>query len=848
MMTNTALRVALGDSGVSIWSSEIFGGSEPSRVREFLSRAFSVQEVDGVELRRTSSFGRIRYGSAVNPGQIWKKLSRALSAPDGSPAASPERPRRADARLLYLDAPGSAPVRVSRIGNVLSTWRVRHQSDDRLQLWHPILRHRRDVAFRLEEELAAILGVEDFHISALRAGVSIRFDARTINAERLARELEKAWPRLLEGFDGPPSRKRLVAAVGLAGLAYTGQYVVPALRPIAVAGVTLYSFPNVVNGAKDLTHGQIGLSALYSTGLAFMLFTGMPFTASVMAAFMQFWPHLARRQLVRTERRLFAAQRRRPAWARRVATDGAELEVGVDELRAGDRISVLSGEVIPVDGRVEDGTAAVVDALASDARQLREPSPGDPVAAGARVQAGSLTIRVEAGDPRTDPQALAGPVGALLPRAPFVGLPSALEAERIANRNAKPALLLSALNLLLTRSLPPSQGAIRPDYATAPRLSAQLSALQGVARAWTQGVLVRNPAALDHMSRADVYVLDDGAGLARRCAEVSSIQTNEGVSSALVAAYARAALPHGEQGLALAGVASNGKSASNGAGVHPKAGSFQRLAGVTRYRDGSGHGIQVASSRYIAAAGLSIPERFRALLPRPSESRNGHALPERSDHGSAPPSLWVLRDGALLGVVSFARTGDLLGKQVVAALRAQGKKKRIVYVSRGNDAEAQALARTLGVPTAQGGLSATGKVDFVRGLGQPALWIGDSSDADAGASIAASTVSISVAPGSAARDEAADILLLGAGLAALPAVFDIARAHARRLARDYRSVYTANLLGVAGAFLANLSPLQVGLLSNLGTGWVYARQAWVLERLALAAEQQRARFEPAATA
>jgi cation transport ATPase len=842
MVKNPALRVALGADGVSIWSSEIFGGGEPNRAREFLSRAFAVQEVGGVELQRTRSFARIRYGTALNPAQIWRKLSRALSAPgDASLATSAERPSRADVGLLYLDGPGSVPVRVSRIGNALSTWRVRRQSEGRLSLWHPILRNRRDVVFRLEEELAAILGVEDFRASAITAGVSIRFDGRVIDAERLARELERAWPRLLEGLDGPPSQKRLVAAVGLAGLAYAGQYVVPALRPVAVAGMTLYAFPNVVNGVKDLTRGQIGLSALYSTGLAFMLFTGLPFTAGVMAALMQLWPHLAHRELVRTQRRLFAAQRRRPAWARRAAPDGVEREVSVDELRPGDRVNVRRGEVIPVDGRVEQGIATVVDALASDGREVSEPSPGDAVAAGARVHDGSLTIRVEA----TNAHALASHTGALLPRAPFPALPSAREAERVAHRNAKPALLLSALNLLLTRTLPPSQGAIRPDYATAPRLSAQLSALQSVARAWQQGVLVRNPAAIEHLGRADVYVLDDGAGLARRCVEVASIQTIEGVSAALVAAYARAAHPRGERGLALGAVASNGKSASNGAAVHPRADSFQRRAGVTRYHDGSGRAIQVASSRYVTSAGWAVPERFRALLQRPVEIGNGHAATGSSEPASSTPPLWVSRDGALIGVVSFARTGELLGRQVVAALGAQGKKKSLAYVSRGSDAEAQALARTLGIPTALGGLSPTGKVDFVRGLGKPALWIGDSADPDARSLIAASAVSISVAPASPSRDESADILLLQAGLLALPALFDVARAHARRLARDYRTVYAANLLGVAGAFLANFSPLQVGLLSNLGTGLVYTRQAWALERLALAAEQRRAPFEPA---
>src|SRR5207244_2954079 len=144
------------------------------------------------------------------------------------------------------------------------------KNQNTLSLSHPVLRNRRDVVLRVEEELSAILGVEAFRASAITGSVSIRFDQSQTTAERVTRALEKSWPRLLEGIDGPPSRTRLFAAVGLTGLAYVGQYLVPPLRPIAVAGVTVYSSPNVVKAAKQLTRGKIGVSAVYTTGLTFM--------------------------------------------------------------------------------------------------------------------------------------------------------------------------------------------------------------------------------------------------------------------------------------------------------------------------------------------------------------------------------------------------------------------------------------------------------------------------------------------------------------------------------------------------------------------------------------------------
>jgi cation transport ATPase len=834
---SSALRIALGTDGVSIWSSEIFGSDEPARVREFLSRTFAVQEVDSVELRRARSFGRIKYGAAVNPAQIWKKLSRALGAP---PPAAPGSglpdagAGQLDVGLVYLDGPRTRPVRISRIGGTLSTWRVRQQSGNTLRLSHPVLRNRRDVVFRLEEELGALFGVEDFRASAVTAGVSIRFDARATTAERLALELEKAWPRLLQGLDGPPSQKRLVAAAGLVGLAYTGQYVVPALRPIAVAGVTLYSFPNVLNAAKQLKRGEVGISAMYSAGLAFMLASGLPFTASVMAGLMQLWPHLARRRLVRSQRRLFAGQRRLPAWVRMRQADGGEVEVHVTGLRKGDLAVVRAGETLAVDGVVEDGIAAVLEEAAFGGSRVEEKAPGDVVAAGTFVRDGSLTIRVE----RAGAETSAGYLASLLPHATIAGLPASLEAERIANRNAKPALALSGLTLWLTRTAHPAQALLRPDYATGPRLSAQLSALHGIAHGFQAGVLFRSPAALDRLNAAEVYVIDESAGLDRLRVEVAAVQTVSNVAAELVVGYALPAVrgSRNEQSLALEAFA-----AKRNAG-HPKPQVIERHAGVVRYRDGAGHTIEVATSSYLAASNVTVPKFATRLVRRRVANDADTAL--ASNQPSLRP-LWVLLGGQVIGAISFTRTGDIIGRQVVAALAERSnrarKLARVVYVSQGGHDEARALAKGLGIES-RSGLSPAAKAELIRSLGRGVLWIGDGSNPDAREAVAASSVSVSVAPLPRAREDAADILLPHRGLSGLPTLLDIARAHTSRLEQAYKAIYTTNLLGLAGAFLATMSPLQVGLLSNLGTGLVYARHAMDLSRLERSAEQRRKRL------
>jgi cation transport ATPase len=821
------MRIAPGADGVSIWSSEIFGSPEGSRIQDFLSRIFAVGEVERVELRRAADFGRIHYRAVANPRRIWKKLGRALSEATDAPLGSETEGgpvRRIDAGLLHLDRPRAEPVHVSRIGSSLSTWRVRHQSEDRLHLWHPVLRNRRDVVFRLEEELAAILGVQDFRANAFTAGVAIRFDKAALTVEQLVGELEKAWPRLLEGLEGPPSRKRFVAAGALLVLAFTGQYLVPALRRVAVAGVVVYSAPNVVNGARQLARGQVGLYVLYSVGLGFMLASGLPFASTAITVLMQFWPRLARRKFVSSQRRLFAPQRRRPVWARTVKRNGTYVEVSVHDLRKDDLVVVRSGETVPVDGVIREGAAAVVAGAPFGADHVEQRSQGDWIGAGAFVRDGSLTIRVE----RAGWQTSASYLASLLPHAPLPAMPSLIEVERIANRNAKPTLALSAATLALSRTSRPAQAVLRPDFVTAPRLSAQLSALQALARGAQEGIFFRDPASLDRLGRADVYVIDDTAGLERRGIEVAAVRAVKGIAEGVIADYALAAreTTGTDQSLVLATFTSGPTAA------RPKGESVRHHAGVARYRDHSGAAIEVATAQHVAASKIGVPPAFRQTLAQHAMASEPRSQIEVPAGGPSLRPLWVSRNGEVIGVVSFARTGEMVGKRVVAAIKAQDGRARLVYLSRHGEAEAQALARALGIDSSYGALEQAAKADLIRGVRHPAVWVGDGTDPESREPIAASTVSVSVAGPRGAPQDLADILLTRKGLDGLPAAIDIARAHDLRLTRDYRTVYTANLLAVGGALSARLNALQTGLLSNVGTGLVYARHARALDRLA----------------
>jgi cation-transporting P-type ATPase C len=823
---------------VSIWSADLFGKLSGSHLREFLSRVFSVGEVAAVEIRRAESFGRVRYDSSSNPPEVWRKLSRAIGQ-FGASHPSPEDALADDAALeplgvegLYLDGPPELPIRVGRVGSSLSTWRLRYQSDRRIRLTHPMLLNRKDVAYRLEEELTAILGVEEFRTSTLTSSVAVRFDPRLLNPERLIRQLEKSWPRLLEGLEGPPSATRLVAASGLLGLAFTGQYLVPRLKPLALLGVAAYGAANVRNAAKQLAQREVGLPALYAVGLTFTLLSGMPFSSSVMAVLMQFWPRVAYRTMTISQRRLFAIHRQRATWAR-VVRDGNEVEVDIDALTLGDLIIVREGETIPADGVVTEGLAAVDEEALSGRAGAADKTPGDPVYASTFVRDGRFTVRVE----KIGNATVAGYIGSLLPHSKIDNLLSSAEAERIANRNARRALALAGANLVVRRRLRSSQALVRPDYATAPRLGAQLGALYDLADGLRRGIFFRDPTALERLPATDIYVFDETAALERMQLEVADVFPARNISAEAILGYATAAFPAGQNERARA---LQTRSVELRAPI-PAIFQRSRYAGAIRYLDSGNRLIEIAAPASLAAVAVKVPAQLAetvAASPYAHNSRRAGKSVAQEDPFLR--TLWVLRDGEVLGAVTFRREGAPEGIKVIADLKARNRRARFVYLSGQARAAAEAVAVRFGISSVFGGLDRDGKARAITKLGNRTMWIGDGASPAAIPSIEASTVSVSVAGVATAPRDAADIVLLQPGLQNLVPVRIIGRGHRARIQADYRTVYTANLLSVAGGLFAGFGSLEAGLTSNAGTAYVYLRHRRHLHDLISQAETRRA--------
>lgn len=806
MQDRIIVRIAPRPDGVSIWSVALFGDDNPDLIREFLTRSFSVLDVTSVELGRAEHFGRIRYASTDRAPEIWRQLSRRLRASAGGEGISQPLAH------LHLDWPDAQPLTIHRVGETFTSWQARLTEPGRVRLFHPALLRRRDVAFRLRERLSTVVGCDKVGVNTFLGELSVRFRPEVIALEQVVRELERSWDYVLHGTDAPLRRGRLLAASGLLGVAYAGQFLVPALRPVAMLGVALYGLPNVIATLRELRELKVGLPALYATGLVLTLLRGLPFHTSVMALLLQIWPRLAFLAFTRSQRRLFGPIRRRVLAVRVLGADGKPALRDIGAVQPGDLIIVGEGEVVPVDGTVAEGHATIDETVLTGRPSLADAAPGTRVFAATGILSGEIRVRVE----RVGAGTVASTIAAGLPTTRFSGLPSAASAEHIATRNARPALALGFASLLLTRQIRPTQVILRPDFATEPRLAAQLGALHDVAAGLLSGVFFRTPAAIDRLAVADVLIFDDSVGIDRRRLEVADVVCAGSLAPDALLALAAAGFgaEAGAVGEALQ------RACAEREAVPDPADRLSRTAGLARFCAADGAWVDVATAERATEAGWRLPASL--LAPKPASPR-GAGRRRAQQAGAAEHRLVVRRNGIVAGALILLPRGDLLATTVIAALRTRRPDARIVYLSSRAQAQAEAAANRVGISMVHGGLRDEEKAAVVATYGARTVFVGDGASPRCAGAMAEAMVSVSVGGLGSVPTDGADVVLLRDGLVQLPALWQIGAGHRARIDTDYRAIYAANLSAVAGALVAGLGSFEVGLASNATTAILLAR-------------------------
>ena len=551
---------------------------------------------------------------------------------------------------------------------------------------------------------------------------------------------------------------------------------------------------------------SIGIAYLWSVWATLIDHGKVYFDSAVMFTFLLLLGRYVERSLRhRASLRIESLHRLLPESVLRITAADAE-RVTADELQAGDRIRVLTGERVPADGPVLTGLAEIDEALLTGEATPRVCRPGDQLAAGTINVNGTVEMHVA----RVGQDSTLAAVARLVDRAQAVRPPIAELADRVAGRFVGVIVLLALGAGLYWWHRDPTQAlsiALTVLVVTCPcalSLATPAALAATTTRLSRAGLLVARSRGLERLARVDTVIFDKTGTLTRgqpRIERIELLQSQLGQ----------------EQCLAIA-------TALEAYSTHPVARAFGEHRGPLRATD-----VITVPARGIEGEIGGI--RYR--IGQPEYVQEGLESAQRSLTVNAEDGHSVVMLGDRARVLAAFLLADALRPDVVHTVRRLQELGLTVQIASGDrDSVVQRCARTLHTSQARGAMSAADKLKLLRGLqarGHRILAVGDGIN-DA-AVLAAADASIAVGSGADLAQVNADMVLMGEGLAVLPESVVATRRMLRIMGQNLVWAALYNFAAVPLALSGWLQPWMAAVGMSLSSLLVVLNALRLLPRL-----------------
>src|SRR6266478_6394641 len=247
----------------------------------------------------------------------------------------------------------------------------------------------------------------------------------------------------------------------------------------------------------------LGTGAAYLSSVAATLVPGR-FPAS----------YLDMRARQRTSGAIRALLNLAPQQAHRLALDGTEKDVALDQVKPGDRLRVRPGERVPVDGVVREGASAVDESMVTGEPMPVEKTAGDKVIGGTLNTSGSLVMEAE----RVGSETMLAQIVKLVSEAQRSRAPMQRLADKVSGYFV-PAVVVAAMLAFrgwaffgpeprLANGLVAAVAVLIIACPCALGLATPMSIMVAVGRGAHAGVLVRNAEALETLAKVDTLAID----------------------------------------------------------------------------------------------------------------------------------------------------------------------------------------------------------------------------------------------------------------------------------------------------------------------------------------------------
>ncbi|MBI1198894.1 MAG: heavy metal translocating P-type ATPase [Phenylobacterium sp.] len=471
-----------------------------------------------------------------------------------------------------------------------------------------------------------------------------------------------------------------------------------------------------------------------------------------------------------------------PKTARRVRDDGADEEVGLDQVRAGDRLRVRPGEKIPVDGEVAEGRASIDESMITGESMPVTREAGDKVVGGAINRTGSFVMRAE----KVGAETLLSQIVQMVAQAQRSRAPIQRLADRVSGWFVPTVIGVAALAFAgwalfgpeprLVFALVAAVSVLIIACPCALGLATPISVMVGVGRGAHAGVLIKNAEALERFETIDTLVVDKTGTLTEGRPAVTAVRPAGGLDEADALRLAASLERGSEHPLADAIV-----RAAHERGLtlaEPK--DFDSPVGRGVKGTVDGRRVALGSQRFLADEGVDV-----AALADEAESL-------RTEGATA---IFMAVDGTASAVFAIADPVKATTAEAVRALRDDGV--RLVMMTGDNRTTAEAVARRLGLDEVEAEVLPQDKaavVERLRGEGRKVAMAGDGvNDAPA---LAAADIGIAMGAGADVAIESAGVTLLSGDLQGLVKARRLSRAVMRNIRQNLFFAFVYNAAGV----------------------------------------------------
>ena len=575
----------------------------------------------------------------------------------------------------------------------------------------------------------------------------------------------------------------------------------------AWVAIVLCGIPIVLEALIGLiTAFDIKADVLVSLALIAAVLIGEDFAAGEVAFIMQLGALLEDVTVARARAGIEKLVHLTPQTARLLLPDGENI-VPAGQVRVGDRLRVLPGESIPVDGVITSGQTSINQAVMTGESLPVDKTVGDEVSSGTVNQYGAFEMRAtKVGEDSSIQRMIRLVQSADAGKARIVGL-----ADRWATWIVVVALTAAALTWLITGEIIRAVTILVVFCPCALVLATPTAIMAAIGNATRHGFLVREGDALERLAAVRKIAFDKTGTLTYGTPRVVAVaSTLAGLDRAGLYALAAGAEQLSEHPLGKAVVA--GYREENSGEIAP-AESFEMLPGRGVSAVVDGRRVLAGNPQLLADHGVAVSpdaERQRLL-----------------EEGAT--MIYVAADGVFAGYLALSDTLRAESAATIAALEAAGV--RPVLLTGDHESAAGAIAARLGIREVRAGCLPEDKLEEIgrwQRDGVHVCMIGDGvNDAPA-----LKKADVGIAMGGVGSDiavEAADIALVDDEVKELPHLMALARRMMTTIRMNLTFSMGLNFLSIVLAMAGTLNPVVGALVHNAGSVAVILNSALLLK-------------------